>query len=415
VPLDVEPQVIVAPLEGVVAWVKTPAGTSAPYLFNVPKPCWLGPERVAPGATVHVFGFGLRAPWQSPRLALKNAERHYLLQATPPGRDYRAEDSTLLYVDVPPDAVPGRYDVFVHNGNGAALGWRKAGSLEVIAPVELTEKQFNVCDYGAKGDDEENDCAAIAKALAAAKAVAGDSSVRAVVYFPPGKFRTDTTLQVPSGVTLRGASRDLTVIEGFGVLPPDRKTTALVHPAPHTTLEHLTFQGFTTKGPGAYWMALVNPPPPGDQEVFEDFTLRGCRLYADTARASTPRFIYRQALAVPQFRNVHILDNDFYGSVGFGDHWKPSYRAEFIGNTIHGGGNTDNVSLNAPQLCESIVDSNRLCDAATRLPEALMSGAKIAHGPTSRSSVRTTWAMWTTISCRRGTTSFTMAGSMAPS
>ena len=299
--LDVERQVLVAPLEGVVVWVRTASGASKPCLFNVPKPCWLGPERAEPGASVHVFGFGLRAPWQAPRLALKGAERHYLLAANPPSRDYRAEDSTLLYFDVPANALPGNYDVFVHNGNGGALGWRKAGLLEIIAPAKIPEKLFNVRDYGAKGDDEGNDYLAIAEAMAAAKSAASNASVRAVVYFPPGKFRTDTTLEVPSGVTLRGASRDLSVVEGFGVLPPDRHTTALVHPAPQTTIESLTFQGFTVKGPGAYWMAMINPPPPKGYNpragAVSDFTLRNCRLLAGDSQSSQSHFAYLQALA----------------------------------------------------------------------------------------------------------------------
>jgi len=368
--LDVERQVLVAPLEGVVVWVRTASGASKPCLFNVPKPCWLGPERAEPGASVHVFGFGLRAPWQAPRLALKGAERHYLLAANPPSRDYRAEDSTLLYFDVPANALPGNYDVFVHNGNGGALGWRKAGLLEIIAPAKIPEKLFNVRDYGAKGDDEGNDYLAIAEAMAAAKSAASNASVRAVVYFPPGKFRTDTTLEVPSGVTLRGASRDLSVVEGFGVLPPDRHTTALVHPAPQTTIESLTFQGFTVKGPGAYWMAMINPPPPKGYNpragAVSDFTLRNCRLLAGDSQSSEARFAYLQALAVPRFRNVRILDNDIVGAVNLGDFFLPSNRLEFIGNTIEGGGNADNVSLNVSQLFDSIVDGNQLRHAATR-------------------------------------------------
>jgi len=367
--LDVEQQVIVAPLEGVCVWVKTPAGTSAPYLFNVPKPCWVGPERMESGASVHVFGFGLRAPWQSPQLALKGAERHYLVKVTPPSRDYRAEDSTLLYFDVPTNAAPGKYEVFVHNGNGAALGWRKAGPLEILAPTKRQEQLFNVRDHGARGDDEENDYAAISQALAAAQAAVSDT-VRPIVYFPPGKWRTDTTLLVPSGVTLRGASRDLSVIEGFGVLPPDRRTTALVHPAPQTTLESLTFQGFTVKGPGAYWMAMITPPPPKGYdpgaEAVENFTLRNCRLLAGDRQSSDTHFGYLQALAVPRFRNVQILDNDIVGSANLGDFFLPSFRLEFIGNTIQGGGNTDNVSLNVSQLFDSLVDGNQLRHAATR-------------------------------------------------
>ena len=368
-PLDIERQVIVAPLEGTLVWVKTQQGTSAPYLINVPRPHWLSHQKAAPGDTLHLFGFGLRAPWRPGRIALINPQKQYLLQPRPPSRDYRAEDSTLLYFDLPNDVVPGDYRVFVHNGNGAALGWRMTSRLEIATPAKVSEKLFNVRDYGARGDDEENDYKAIAAALADAKAAVSDTT-RPIVYFPPGKWRTDTTLEVPSGVTLRGASRDLSVIEGFGVLPPDRKTTALVHPAPHTTLESLTFQGFTVKGPGAYWMALINPPPPKGfnpaAEPVVDFTLRNCRLYADDIRTSGPRFVYQQALAVPRFRNVRILDNDIFGPVNLGDFFLPSYRLEFIGNTIHGGGNADNVSLNVSQLFESIVDSTQLRDAATR-------------------------------------------------
>jgi hypothetical protein len=199
----------------------------------------------------------------------------------------------------------------------------------VAAPVKRQEKLFNVRDYGAQGDDEENDYAAISKALAAAQAAVSDTA-RPVVYFPPGKWRTDTTLLVPSGVTLRGASRDLSIIEGFGVLPPDRHTTAPVHPAPQTTLESLTFQRFTVKGPGAYWMAMINPPPPKGYdpraEAVVNFTLRNCRLLAGDRQSSDTPFAYLQALAVPRFHNVQILDNDIVGSVNLGDFFLPSFH-----------------------------------------------------------------------------------------
>ena len=41
---------------------------------------------------------------------------------------------------------------------------------------------------------------------------------------------------------------------------------------------------------------------------------------------------------MPEFAGVRILDDEFFDSVGFGDFWNPSFHAEFIGNTIHGGG-----------------------------------------------------------------------------
>ena len=362
--LDCERQVIVAPVQGVAVWVKTSAGFSRPCVVNLARPCWLSQSEARAGETLHVFGFGLRADYRRSRVALKG-EKTFFVDARQPSRDLRAEDPSLFYFDLPHDISPGQYSVLVHNGYGGAIGWRTAGRLSVTNAPRAAEKVFSVAAFGAKGDDEENDFAAIEKALAAA-VEAAKTGARGVVHFPPGKFRTDTTISVPSGVTLRGASRDLSVIEGFGQLPPDRKTTALIHAASHTALESLTFQGFTVKGPGAYWMALVNPPPaPGDGPV-EDFAMRGCRLYADAVRASQPRYTYVMAFALPRCRNVEILDNDIHGPLGIGDFFLSSYRVEVIGNTIHGGGNADNVSFNVTNSIDSLIDANTLVDGATR-------------------------------------------------
>jgi hypothetical protein len=68
--LDVETQVITAPLHGSVVWTKTRVGFSSPRLFNLAKPLWLSEEKAEPGALVAVFGFGLRPEYR--RLA-----RHY--------------------------------------------------------------------------------------------------------------------------------------------------------------------------------------------------------------------------------------------------------------------------------------------------------------------------------------------------
>ena len=202
-PLDVERQVIVAPLEGFVVWVRTPAGTSLPYAINLPKPCWLSDERVEPGQSVHLFGFGLRAPWRPCYLALVGAGRRYLVRPFVPSRDYRAEDSTLIYFEVPATAAPGTYYVFVHNGYGGALGWRKAGTLDVIAHVPVSERIFNVQSYGARGDDEENDYAAITNAIAAEALTSGARTGRKRMSQsePAGILSTWITISCRPGLT----------------------------------------------------------------------------------------------------------------------------------------------------------------------------------------------------------------------
>ena len=63
-------------------------------------------------------------------------------------------------------------------------------------------REFNVVDYGAKGDGLTNDTAAILRALTA---VAGGG----VLNFPEGTFIVASTLTLPDGVIVRGAGQTL--------------------------------------------------------------------------------------------------------------------------------------------------------------------------------------------------------------
>ncbi|MCC6445127.1 MAG: hypothetical protein IT210_16920 [Armatimonadetes bacterium] len=58
--LDIEPQVIVASLQGTAVWAKTAAGISAPYRINAARPFWLSRDKACPGDALHLFGFGVR-------------------------------------------------------------------------------------------------------------------------------------------------------------------------------------------------------------------------------------------------------------------------------------------------------------------------------------------------------------------
>jgi hypothetical protein len=366
--LDCEPQIAVAAVNGVVVWARTADGVSQPCAFDLPMPWWLLEEEARPGDIVALGGRALRALYRQDSVALLADGK--LTQLTPiqPRRDYRTMDDNVMFLPLPPDLAPGRYQVLVHNGNGGRFGWRDGGWLTVVPKETGLPRRFDVREFGAKGDDEEPDTEALAKALQTA------GKERGVVFFPPGRWRTEQTLVVPEGVTLLGAGRELSVIEGVGQPPqPGAQTTALVHPGSHVTLERLTFEGVVYRGPGHYWEGtIVGAPVPGG---LHHVTVRQCRIVGQDIRVSDrrgfwpevphARAAYRMALALAEGHHHRVLDNDIVGPVGGGSVFDPLRRNEWTGNVIHGGGSADMVSLSIV-VEESLVDANRLVDAPGR-------------------------------------------------
>ncbi len=385
--LDVESQVIVANLQGVVVWVKTAQGWSQPCLFGTAHPFWISRDKAPQGAVLRMFGFGLQDLWRTTRVVLKAQDGNVLAcrrmvtsgMGTQEPRLGRSPDSRLVLFEVPADAPPGKYEVYVHNGLGGDLGWAKAGDLEVAARGGVSPKVLDVRDYGAKGDGLANDLLAIRKALAeAAKAVPS------VVHLPPGTYRTDETIIVPQGVTLRGSGRENTILLGFGYDETIERTlltawftmirsapTAILRLGDNTGLEALTVRGATSKGAGGD--AIVEAVPreirfPDGGEV-RDVMIRDCLLDAREADSASGRWLYTAAIYVgPCSRNVSILDNDIHGAAGnlsLGRMAGYARRMDIIGNTFHGPG-TDIVSLGC-QGYDCLVDDNRFVDSPGRL------------------------------------------------
>jgi len=76
------------------------------------------------------------------------------------------------------------------------------GVLSVGTLIGKTEEgDFNVTNFGAKGDGVTDDTASIQKALDEAAKVGG------MVYLPPGKYLVKGNLNVPAGVAVVGASK----------------------------------------------------------------------------------------------------------------------------------------------------------------------------------------------------------------
>lgn len=69
-----------------------------------------------------------------------------------------------------------------------------------LSAIAVGAAEVNVRDYGAKGDAEKDDSGAIQAALDAAVAQGGGR-----VYMPPGTYRMENSITVPTGVTLAGS------------------------------------------------------------------------------------------------------------------------------------------------------------------------------------------------------------------
>jgi hypothetical protein len=113
-------------------------------------------------------------------------------------------------------------------------------------PTASTGKTLNVRDYGAtSGKSSDNDSTAIQKAINAAQA--GDT-----VYIPDGTYHLKSTINLKSGVSLLGQSREGTVLAGAFFTSPH----AVIYGAPNVT--DLTLSSFKiTRASGASIKAAV--------------------------------------------------------------------------------------------------------------------------------------------------------------
>lgn len=83
-------------------------------------------------------------------------------------------------------------------GAGASL---TASPAAAAAPEANRIGEFNVLDFGAKGDGTTDNTSSFQKALVAAGEIGG------VVRVPPGQFRFDGRISIPQGAALEGSWR----------------------------------------------------------------------------------------------------------------------------------------------------------------------------------------------------------------
>lgn len=123
---------------------------------------------------------------------------------------------------------PGEYQIMVHNGFGGNYGWSMPYEFTVKSQaandVWRAKGVFNVQDYGAVGDSDTNDTAAIMSAINAAEQNGGG-----IVYFPKLKngkgasYRITHPLTIGENISLVGDGKDMSMVFYDGMLDTEKQ------------------------------------------------------------------------------------------------------------------------------------------------------------------------------------------------
>lgn len=182
-------------------WAKNAHGWSAPVVLNVPQPWWCSPDRAEAGTRVRVFGRNLtRRPDGARALVC-------LAQPGRPGRwaEVTKAGSYEVQFQLPADLAAGNYQVWVHAGSGGEFGWGEPVTLSVVPAAVGSHSFFSSSEKSTLLPTGGTEIQAALTALAAR----GGGTVR----LPAGTFTVATTLQIPTGVRLTGAGRELTRLQ----------------------------------------------------------------------------------------------------------------------------------------------------------------------------------------------------------
>jgi hypothetical protein len=192
-------------------WIHTSAGWSDPIRLDAPEVWWaqgdLGVD-ASPGGWIRIMGTNLSksggSGW-SPLVTLTSSTK---------SRDARRFVSTGTVLDnysvetkLPSTIPPGRYELALSNGWGGDKGWSTAVPFLVIQPILKRDATYNVKNFGATGNGAADDTKAVVSTLSRAAQEGGGT-----VYFPRGRYKLSTTIDIPRGITLKGEQEIQTCI-----------------------------------------------------------------------------------------------------------------------------------------------------------------------------------------------------------
>lgn len=214
-------------------------------------------------------------------------------------------DKYSIVARLPANIAPGRYELWVHNGYGGALGWGGGAKLTVKSPVQWPDRLFNVRNFGARGDNITDDSGALRSAFAAAERNGGG-----IVYFPAGTYRLSGWFRIPRRVILRGERRDVSCLKWREANP---STVSDIIPA-------------VLYGGGEYGIEHLTLVARNTETILRDLSWDSA---VHVGKAPIPQV--RSFTAIPgKERDVFLRDDDFQllyyaGRLGGADHsirWK---------------------------------------------------------------------------------------------
>jgi parallel beta-helix repeat protein len=155
-----------------------------------------------------------------------------------------------------PNSVPaGTYQLWIHNGHGGQYGFSEPTTITVSAlPAPWPTTQFNVTQFGAKGNGIADDTTAITAALKAAGASGQNGGV---VYLPAGQYLISGKLRVPANTIVAGASTATTTIKTASLPVSNGSFQSLFEGSSHFIIQDLTITS------GAADMAITCPASQG--------------------------------------------------------------------------------------------------------------------------------------------------------
>ncbi|MBO9607045.1 MAG: hypothetical protein J7639_13885 [Paenibacillaceae bacterium] len=138
-----------------VLWLKSASGWSAPYMFNKPDLYFSSYDKVLPGQEMSVFGIDLANADTNPATGLvmfRNVATDAVFWGTVLTTSNQNRPNRYQYswdFKVPGDAVPGTYEVAIHNLNGGAYSWSNRLTVQVSGSLTLVEALSRPSNDGA--------------------------------------------------------------------------------------------------------------------------------------------------------------------------------------------------------------------------------------------------------------------------
>lgn len=198
----------------------------------------------APGSTMRVIGKNLG--YDMDALKLKAVMVSADGKATRELTVSAVQSNYSISVDIPADAAYGEYELWVYGGYGDGTAWTIPYTFTVGAAVRdgWDKTVFNVRDYGANGNSDQNATPFLVNALAAIAENGGG-----ILYLPAGQYDITAGLVIPENCVVTGDGPDKTTINfrpytyAIGKMP-----TALLSFTKNVEISNLAIKGQRVSG-----------------------------------------------------------------------------------------------------------------------------------------------------------------------